>query len=295
LLGAAEQLIRHRGPEHVTPQEVSDLANLSPSMFTRAFADREDCLLALFDELTARLRDDVLRVYDAEAAWADSVRAGITALLGFLDSEPRIARFLILGGLSADSPLVARRRRLLSELARSLEAGAPAPTPDSMPAPFGPEALIATAASIVHARLPEDPVPPLSALTPSLMALLVLPFLGEAAARAELLRAAPPPAKRSSRCAARDPEGQAAVFRMTARTRTVLSVIAATPGISNRGVALAAGDLDEGQVSRLLKRLSKLGLIVNERTDGDKPATNAWRVRAAGRRLLASPGPHRSR
>ena len=59
-------------------------------------------------------------------------------------------------------------------------------------------------------------------------------------------------------------------------------MIAANPGASNRAVAAAAGIVDEGQASRLLKRLAGLGLIENIANDREPGEANAWRWTARG-------------
>ena len=68
----------------------------------------------------------------------------------------------------------------------------------------------------------------------------------------------------------------------TYRTARVLTAIAANPGASNRAVAAAAGIVDEGQASKLLKRLAGLGLIENIANDREPGEANAWRLTARG-------------
>jgi predicted transcriptional regulator len=63
----------------------------------------------------------------------------------------------------------------------------------------------------------------------------------------------------------------------TYRTERVLEAIAKHSGASNREVADFAGVLDEGQISKLLKRLESLGLIENTGEGQPKGKPNAWR------------------
>jgi DNA-binding MarR family transcriptional regulator len=51
---------------------------------------------------------------------------------------------------------------------------------------------------------------------------------------------------------------------MTYRSLRVLTAITETPGASNRDVAQAAGIGDQGQISRLLRRLAEQGLVENQ-------------------------------
>ena len=71
-------------------------------------------------------------------------------------------------------------------------------------------------------------------------------------------------------------------MRLTYRTLRVLSAIAAEPGVSNRRVADAAGVLDQGQISKLLARLERLGLVQNTADGQPKGAPNAWILTGRG-------------
>jgi DNA-binding IclR family transcriptional regulator len=63
----------------------------------------------------------------------------------------------------------------------------------------------------------------------------------------------------------------------------VLTVIAEQPGASNRQIAAASGITDEGQTSRLLKRLQNLELIENTGLGHARGESNAWRLTAKGK------------
>jgi len=289
MLAAAEQLVCARGAEQLTATAVTAAASVSRTTFYSIFADREDCLLAVFDEVVDRRRAAMLAAYAAEDSWLDGVRAALCELLVFLDREPHLARFLIVGGVAGDSAVVVRRRRVLAELARSLEAESPDGASRGASAPFGSEALVSGAASIIHSRLVEDPVPELLDLSGSLMAVLVLPFVGEGIARSELARPSAAGARSSRPSRARaDHAPPLATVRVTDRTVRVLGVVADSPGVSNRLVAQGAGDIDEGQVSKLLARLSALGLIANVGPEMGRGGCNAWYLTDAGSNLLAS-------
>lgn len=71
-------------------------------------------------------------------------------------------------------------------------------------------------------------------------------------------------------------------MRLTYCTVRAVSAIAANPGSSNRVIGGVAGIGDQGQVSKLLARLEKLGLVKNARTGAPKGATNAWGLTERG-------------
>jgi DNA-binding MarR family transcriptional regulator len=74
-------------------------------------------------------------------------------------------------------------------------------------------------------------------------------------------------------------------LRMTYRTALVLEAIAGAPGISNLGVARHAGVNDQGQVSKLLARLERGGLVQNMGRAQTQGAPNEWRLTTAGEQL----------
>jgi DNA-binding IclR family transcriptional regulator len=78
-------------------------------------------------------------------------------------------------------------------------------------------------------------------------------------------------------------------MRMTYRTLRVLAAIEAQPDLSNCEVAERAGISDQGQISRLLARLGRLGLIENTGRQS-RGGANAWRLTSEGRRLPLATG-----
>ena len=131
--------------------------------------------------------------------------------------------------------------------------------------------------------------------------MIVLPYLGPSAARRELARPAPAvpvrvPTARVSRDAssvraAADPlEG--VPMRLTYRTSRVLEGVAELAGQgsdpSNRQVGEFAGIPDAGQVSKLLRRLERLGLLANGGPGHLKGEPNAWRLTTQGEQVARS-------
>ena len=77
-------------------------------------------------------------------------------------------------------------------------------------------------------------------------------------------------------------------MRLTYRTARVLDGVAANPGASNRLVADHAGITDQGQISKLLSRLERLGLIANTGQGQAKGEPNAWALTPLGSRVASS-------
>jgi DNA-binding MarR family transcriptional regulator len=72
-------------------------------------------------------------------------------------------------------------------------------------------------------------------------------------------------------------------MRLTYRTVRVLMAVAANPGSSNRAVGDEAGIADQGQISKLLSRLKRLGLVENSRDGQANGLANVWTLTERGR------------
>ena len=77
-------------------------------------------------------------------------------------------------------------------------------------------------------------------------------------------------------------------MRLTYRTARILEGIAEHPGSSNREAAQRAGIADAGQVSKLLARLERLGLLANRGSGRVKGEPNAWSLTAKGETIARS-------
>jgi DNA-binding MarR family transcriptional regulator len=74
-------------------------------------------------------------------------------------------------------------------------------------------------------------------------------------------------------------------MRLTYRTVRVIVAVASSPEASNRLVGEAAGIEDQGQISKLLTRLERLGLIENNGAGQARGAPNAWSLTERGREV----------
>ena len=278
-MAAAERNVREQGPAAVTVESVCALSGVSKAAFHRSFSGRDALLVAVHDELAAQAGASMRRAYYRESSWPDGVRAAMTDLLTRFDEEPALARFVLVDCAIDESALPLRRAAVIARFAKELERDRPRGQETGGGPPFGTPALIGAVVAILHGRLMEDPVPPLRPLAGSLTGMIVMPYLGPDAARAELTRA-----ERTSRS---KPKGWAPALRMTTRTLAVLRAIGERPGISNAEVARATGISDPGQISKLLARLRSLGLIACDPASRGRPVGKAWQLSGAGRDVLS--------
>jgi AcrR family transcriptional regulator len=273
-----------RGAANVTVAHIVARAGVSRRTFYELYSDREACFLGAFDEAITRASRYVLDGYDPAARWDVRVRSALTGLLTFLDVERGAGQLLVVGSLGAGASALVRRRRVLAQMITLVDEGRIESKAGKELPPLTAEGIVGGVLSVLHSRLLESGAESLPALTGALMSMIVLPYLGSAVARRELGRPAPVH-DGAPRPGPADPLRDVHM-RLTYRTVRVLSAVAALGGQgshpSNREVGLAAGIADQGQISKLLTRLSRLGLIENSPAGLARGAPNAWILTGKG-------------
>jgi AcrR family transcriptional regulator len=271
-------------------------AGVSRRTFYELFDGREDCFLAAFDWGVEQARQVTVEAYESRRSWLDRVRHALAALLAFLDAEPELAHVCVVDALGAGGLVLGRRAQVLEELVGALETTAPQargrPT-------LTAEGVVGGAFSVLHRRMLEQRSggddgahTPLIQLHGQLMALIAFPYLGPRAAAAELTRKAPSVRQpEAARATGGQPAGGRLLerldMRLTYRTVRCLLFIGEHPGASNREVAQGADIPDEGQTSKLLTRLTRLGLVANTRPHGPG-YPNYWTLTPQGEQVLSA-------
>jgi DNA-binding MarR family transcriptional regulator len=150
------------------------------------------------------------------------------------------------------------------------------------------EGTVGAVLSILHTNLRSDDGGPLVMLTNNLMGMIVLPYLGVAAMRRELSRPVDVPESGERGEGILDDPFKGSGMRLTYRTVRVLTAVAENESASNRQLADLAEIRDQGQISKLLSRLRKLGLIDNGDGERAQGAPNTWRLTVQGAQLANS-------
>jgi AcrR family transcriptional regulator len=285
LLSAMVEVLPEHGFEGAGVGRVCEQAGVSRRTFYDLFEDREACFLAAFELALQQIGEKVIPQYARKGRWHERIRGGLAALLECFDDHPELAWLCTVETLKGGSPVLERRRRLLGALIAAVDEGrehARSAHTSSLIA----ESTVGGAVAVIHARLVEHDRRSLVGLLNPLMSMIVHPYLGSAASRRELDRPLRIPEAASAsngqvRPPARDPFKNLSI-RITFRTARVLATIAERPGASNRELAMAAGVVDQGQMSKLLRRLQAAALIENHGEGQTKGQTNAWQLTIRG-------------
>jgi AcrR family transcriptional regulator/DNA-binding MarR family transcriptional regulator len=337
MIGALVEVAGERGVGQVTVAHIVARSGVSRRTFYDLFEDREDCFLAAFDEAVERAAGRVLPAFRSAGGWRERVRAGLGALLEFLDDEPGLGALCVVDALGAGPRALERRGQVLELLIDAVDGGRGATRHGQARGGevrrsergglrverLTAEGVVGAVLAVLHARLLEGrprslaggvdgaraggtgvgvpdcgprttrrtagrPDRPMVGLLGPLMGMIVLPYLGPAAASREVSR--PAPRRRRMALPKRDPLRDLEM-RLTYRTVRVLLAIAECPGASNRQVADASGVQDQGQISKLLARLEHLGLIHNDGAGPTRGEPNAWLLTPRGQEIEQTVGP----
>ncbi len=293
-------VVSERGRADATVAHVVARSGVSRRTFYEVFVDFEDCFLAALDRSVARASQYVLGAYEPADKWRTRIAAGLLGMLEFLEDEPDMGRLCIVETLGAGARVHERRLTVLDALIGAVDEGRTQSRAAARLPPLTSEGVVGGVLSVLHSRLLAR-APAVSSGAPSdgssdevsgngggsllglcgaLMGMIVLPYLGPAAAAKENARPTP---ERGTR-----PRGMSSdplrdlEMRLTYRTVRVLLAISSGPLASNREVGVAAGIEDQGQISKLLSRLEKLGLIENSGGGQVRGAPNAWTLTKRG-------------
>jgi AcrR family transcriptional regulator/DNA-binding MarR family transcriptional regulator len=287
VLAAAVGVIDELGYEQSTVGRIAARARVSRRTFYELFGNRDACLVALLDEVVERVERELEAAGLDGLAWRARVRGGLWMILSFLDSEPALARICVVQALHGGPVAMERRERILRRLAAILDEGRQAGAHGEKCTMVTAEGLVGGTLGVVYARLRGDDRRPLTGLLDELMGMIALQYLGARAARREQHRPAPPALSsapsNSGQGAQEEPDPLGEVpMRLTYRTARVLECIAEQPLASNRTIADRAGITDPGQISKLLRRLERLGLVVNTGRGRQSGEPNAWKLTGQG-------------
>jgi AcrR family transcriptional regulator len=172
IMAAMLDLVDEQGYEAASLDQILQRAGATRGEFDGAFSSKEECALAILEEIVTTTLRNVQRAYEGEAHWPGSLRAAAYAHAEWIGENPKRVRF-------------AMRQMLWS--GSETEATAD----PNVVLPFTAAATVGAITQILSKRLREGgDLDPLT-FVPELMYKAVLPHLGRAAAEKELR--IPPP------------------------------------------------------------------------------------------------------
>jgi AcrR family transcriptional regulator len=185
ILDAMLEAVGDEGYEGTSIRSVLARSGLYRQAFYDNFASKEDCFLQAYDAALKRIEAGILAAASPQVSWLAQLRAGLGALLDFLDSETEVSRALIVEVHPAGGAALARRAAAVGRAREFLARGAAAGGIGTPP-PIAPEAIASGIHAIVHSRLASRDADGFHELLPELMYIAALPYFGAAVAKAEM-------------------------------------------------------------------------------------------------------------
>lgn len=295
IVQAMALVVRERGYEDTTVTRVCARANVSRGTFYETFDCLRECFLAIVDGGYVCTRALIERSFEEHRYWLDGVRVALASVLALLDDEPLLARMWLVETLAAGVWALERRERHIAALTSMIverRVGAEDPHPSSLVAVGAMESVL----GILRTRLLSKSREPLLALLAPLMGLIVTIFLGAQAAAAEVERCEALTGGMLAERNARAQRGRGAEVeipeglhdRRAHRARGCLLYLAEHQGASNRQVARAVGISRDDQISTMLARLARMGLLV--KCQGPPGGPNAWSLSPYGLQVAQALG-----
>jgi AcrR family transcriptional regulator len=187
LLAAVVRATVDKGYEATTVGDILGEAGVGRESFYELFDDKRDCMLAAHAILIDHLEEKVRDAYLQPGAWPDRVRAALAATLEWFAADPTAARFTLIELAAVGPASRARFQSAFNRFVKLLDEGLDQAGPD-------PSLARATSLAVggALARIYEEVLlgraTQLPNLLPELTYELLVPFLGEKAARAEARR-----------------------------------------------------------------------------------------------------------
>lgn len=172
------------GYEQASVRTVLGRTGLYRQAFYDNFADKDDCYLQAYDMGLERVEALVRAAAEPEMDWTGRLRAGLGALLAFLDEEPDVGRALIVEVHVAGPEALAKRTAALSKVSEFLDQARMSVV--ASPPPIAADAIAAGIHAVIHARLATGSSEGFGRLFPEFMYFAVLPYFGTEQASAEM-------------------------------------------------------------------------------------------------------------
>ena len=190
LLAAAAAVCAERGYEATTVATILAEAGVGRETFYELFDDRRACVLAAHQVLLDDLIERVRVAYTGPGEWVERCRATIAALLDWFAADPPAGRFLLVELPAVGPEFHERFEAGFDRFVAVIDSGLDPDVPESELLP-ATSLAVGAAISRVYGEVAGGRTEELPTLVGALTYEVLVPFLGEAAAREAAFRGIP--------------------------------------------------------------------------------------------------------
>jgi AcrR family transcriptional regulator len=183
---ARVDLVGANGYRDTSLAEVRAAAGASEAEFRRHFADKEECFVAVWDELTLAHALLAAEAFAAPGPWRERMRAAAQITLDYLQVDLNRTRFLVIEVLNAGEVAQTHREGAIAAEAEWIDSGRREPGAPSDLTRATAEHIAGAINEMLIRKTRSGEILRGSQVMRELMYMAVRPYLGEAAAREEL-------------------------------------------------------------------------------------------------------------
>jgi len=174
------------GYDATSVRTVLDRTGLYRQAFYDEFPDKDACYLAALEMGIGRLEAVVARGAASEEGWRGKLRAGLGALLDYLDAEPDAGRGVVVEVHAAGPEALKLRAEAMKRASDFIDLARTEAGEAEAPPRIAAEGVVSGIHAIVHSRLSTGATEGFRGLLPEFMYFAVLPYFGAAAANEEM-------------------------------------------------------------------------------------------------------------
>lgn len=184
IIAAAANTFSELGYRQVSVADIVRNAAVARGRFYEHFGSKEECFFALYDAATLAAREAVEEACaDPSQEFPERVRAGIAALISFIEEDRPRARACIVEGPAVGPSINDRFERLIRDFATLLRLGRGDADESELPETIE-ETVVGGLYWLLYFALLEERPKKLSRLRPQLVEFSLIPFIGAEAAGA---------------------------------------------------------------------------------------------------------------
>jgi len=189
ILDGMLEAVGAEGYEGTSVRTVINRVGVYRQAFYDNFKDKDDCYLQAYDTGVERVEALVLAAAAERESWTGRLRAGLGALLDFLDAEPDVGRALVVEVHAAGPEALAKRGAVMARINAFLDQAREEAGGEESPPPIAGEGIAAGIHAVIHSRLATGSSDGFRQLLPEFMYFAVLPYFGAEVAGAEMAAA----------------------------------------------------------------------------------------------------------
>jgi AcrR family transcriptional regulator len=178
IVNALAEETMERGYRAVTVADIVRRAGIARNTFYDNFASKEDCFLATQDYAVEEALQRVVEAASEVETWEDRLVAGLSAFLGYVASEPALARTCIVEALSAGPAAQERYEQSLQSFVPLLRIGRESsPHGDELPDTLE-ETIVGGMFWVIYQRIVLGETEQIETLLPDLVDFALTPYIG---------------------------------------------------------------------------------------------------------------------